>query len=195
MNKARWRLLLSILNAVGFVVVLIVNASANAIPLGGNTTGQLSDQYPNLFVPAGLTFAIWGVIYLLIAMSVVYGVVCAGKSEAPGRFIDRIGVLFLVTCMANAGWIFSWHYRQLIVSLGCMALLLVALIWTYLRLDIGRSFATPTEKYLVHLAMSVYLGWITIATIANVTTVLVAYKWDHLGISERTLGRWQKVSG
>jgi hypothetical protein len=185
MSKSQSRIPLAVINLIGFLVVVLVNALATTIPLGGKTTGQLSDQYPNLFVPSGLTFSIWGVIYILLGIYVVYGLIhVIRKSQQTNDFTDQIGILFIITCIANAGWIFSWQYEVLPLSLVCMVILLLTLIVIYNRLKVGWSTATSSEKYLVHLPMSIYLGWITIATIANVTAVLVAYKWNRFGISE-----------
>ena len=186
MTSTQSRLPLAIANLVGFVVVVVVNALATAIPLGGMTTGQLSDLYPNLFVPAGLTFSIWGIIYLLLAIYVVYGLVFSGRrSEPSSSFMEKVGILFVTSCVANAGWIFSWQYRVVPVSLVCMLILLLSLIFMYRQLNVGRSNARSAEKYLVHLPMSIYLGWISIATIANITALLVYYKWNRFGINEQ----------
>jgi len=185
MSKQHLRILLSVLNIIGFIGVVTVNYLANALPLGGKTTGQLSDQYPNLFVPSGLTFSIWGVIYILLAIYVIYGLITSIKTpEQNDSFVQKIGVLFFVTCIANVAWIFSWHYEILPLSLIFMVVLLVTLAIIYERLDVGRKAASPTEKYLVHLPISIYFGWITVATIANVTALLVAYKWNRFGIGE-----------
>jgi hypothetical protein len=186
MPTSKSRITLAVLNAVGFVAVAVVNVLAVSLPLGGKTTQQLSDQYPNLFVPSGVTFSIWGLIYILLAIYVVYGLVrSVKKSDRQIDFADRIGVLFIVTCIANIGWIFSWHYELLPLSLALMIVLLLSLIAIYTRLNVGRSTAPASEKYIVHLTMSVYLGWISIATIANVTALLVAYKWNGFGIGEQ----------
>ena len=161
MTKSQSRIVLAALNLTGFLAVVVVNTLATTIPLGGKTTGQLSDQYPNLFVPSGLTFSIWGVIYVLLGIYVVYGLVISmRKPEQTGDFMERIGLLFFITCVANAAWIFSWHYEVLPVSLACMVILLLTLIFIYNRLNVGRSAAKSPEKYLVHLPMSVYLRWI-----------------------------------
>jgi hypothetical protein len=186
MTNSKSRLPLSIANLVGFVVVVVVNALATTIPLGGMTTGQLSDLYPNLFVPSGLTFSIWGIIYLLLGIYVVYSLVfSARKAEPSNSFMDKVGILFIISCVANAGWIFSWQYRVLPLSIVCMLILLLSLILMYTRLNVGKSDAKSTEKYMVHLPMSIYLGWISIATIANVTALLIYYKWDRFGINEQ----------
>jgi hypothetical protein len=177
----------AIVNLIAFVGVVVVNALATTIPLGGLSTGQLSDLYPNLFVPAGLTFSIWGVIYILLAIYVVYGLISSSRQPKPSdsTFMKKSAVLFLVTCVANIGWIFSWQYRVLPLSLVCMAVLLLALIAMYVGLNVGVSKAAASEKYMVHLPISVYLGWISIATIANITALLVYYKWERFGLSEQ----------
>lgn len=186
MTSSQSRLPLAIANLIAFVVVIVVNALATTIPLGGMTTRQLSDLYPNLFVPAGITFSIWGIIYIVLGIYAVYGLVFSSrKSEPSNSFMEKVGILFVVTCIANAGWIFAWQYRILPLSLVCMAVLLVVLILIYNRLNIGGTIGGAAEKYLVHLPMSIYLGWISIATIANVTAVLVYYKWNRFGMEEQ----------
>jgi len=184
MNKSRL-LFLAIMNLIGFLGTVVVNGLSNGLPLNGKTAGELSDQYPNLFVPAGLTFSIWGVIYILLAIFVIYGLIVAAKKDTQkSPFIENIGVLFFISCLANMGWIFAWHYEIVPLSLVIMLILLVTLITLYLRLRIGRSDSPKTEKYLVHLPFSVYLGWITIATIANVTALLVYTNWNTFGLGE-----------
>ena len=184
MQKSKHRTLVAVVSLVAFVAVVVANALVSVVPIGGLTTGQISDLYPNLFVPAGLTFSIWGVIYILLAIYVVFGLVRSRRSdESSGAFLDRIAVPFIVTCLANIGWIFAWQFRVLPLSLVFMLVLLATLILIYVRLEIGRSSAPNAEKYMVHLPMSVYLGWITIATIANVTVLLVHYGWSGFGLS------------
>jgi hypothetical protein len=156
---------------------------ANALPINGKTTGELSDLYPNLFVPSGLTFSIWGVIYLLLAAFIVYQVAAPSRNAAD--FLQRIGPLFIVASAANIGWIFLWHYQRVSASLAVMLVLLASLLAIYLRLDIGVQASSWREKLLVQLPFSVYLGWITVATIANVTAVLVHAGWNRFGASEQ----------
>ena len=186
MNVSLKSLSLSILNILGFLGVVITNGLANILPINGKNTGQLSDQYPNLFVPAGLTFSIWGVIYILLAILVIYQLVSVIREDKQkSNFVDKIGLLFFISCIANIGWIFAWHYEVLPLSLVLMLLLLGCLLSIYLRLRIGKSGSTRTEKYLIHLPFSIYLGWITIATIANVTALLVNINWNTFGLGEQ----------
>jgi hypothetical protein len=174
MNRFRSCLILSILNITGYLAVVTVNALANILPINGVTTGELSDRYPNLFVPAGITFSIWGLIYILLAIFVVYQLVSVLKRDPEGyEFTERTGIFFFVSCIANAGWIFAWHYTIVPLSLVLMLILLGSLITIYLRLGTGKRDTSKKEKYMVHLPFSIYLGWITVATIANVTAFQV----------------------
>jgi hypothetical protein len=177
---------LAVLNLIGFLGVLLVNTLANTLPINNKTTGQLSDEYPNLFVPAGVTFSIWGVIYILLAIFSVYQLVQAFKKENKNTVVfEKIGLFFILTCLANICWIFAWHYELAGLSLVVMLVLLLTLITIYLNLQIGLSKASRAEKYLVHLPFSVYLGWISIATIANITAFLVSSGWNGFGLSEQ----------
>jgi hypothetical protein len=186
MKKTKSCIFFSFLNLIGYLGMVTVNGLANALPINNKTTGELSDQYPNLFVPAGLTFAIWGVIYLLLAVFIIYQFIVAfRKTATPSSLLKKIWMLFFVSSIANLGWIFAWHHERVLLSLPLMLILLASLIGIYLRLGIGRSEASRAEKYLVHLPFSIYLGWITIATIANVTALLVSVGWNRFGLSQQ----------
>jgi len=174
---------LQITNIVGFVAVVVVNILANALPINGKTTAELSDSYPNLFVPAGYVFAIWGVIYLLLLAFTVYQ---TSSKRKGAQFLVKIGYLFGISCASNVIWIFLWHYELLFLSLIAMFVLLGSLIMIYLRLDIGRGNPPREERLYVHLPFSVYLGWITVAPIANVVATLVSIDWDGFGLGEVT---------
>jgi hypothetical protein len=186
MDKSRSVLVLSILNLLGFLGTVVVNALANILPINNITTGALSDLYPNLFVPAGLTFAIWGLIYVLLGIFVIYPLIPSVRRDPQKvNFIGRIGPLFFISCLANIGWIFAWHYQIVHLSLVLMLILLGCLLVIYLRLNVGKSETTRAERYFVHLPFSVYLGWITIATIANVTALLVNIDWMRWGLTQQ----------
>jgi hypothetical protein len=176
---------LVILNLLGFVGTIVVNTLANALPINNKNTGELSDAHPNLFVPAGITFSIWGIIYLLLTIFVIYQIVYAIKNKTEeNTFIDKIGMLFFISSLANISWIFSWHYQLLPLSLVIMVVLLISLINIYLQLNIGKQNLIRKENKLVHITFSVYLGWISIATIANITAYLVNMGWNRFGLSE-----------
>lgn len=171
--------LLSLLALLG---TLAVNALANALPINGITTGEASALYPNLFVPAGYTFGIWGVIYLLLTAYVVYQLTTVfGRSSGDRSFINQSAPWFILSSLANMGWILAWHHLYIGLSVILMLLLLGSLLVLYLKLGIGVRKSPPTVRYLVHLPFSVYLGWISVATIANVTAWLVSVDWNGWG--------------
>ena len=186
MIKKTVKMLFSLLNLIGFLAMVIVNALAVMLPINNKTTAELSDKYPNLFVPSGLTFSIWGVIYVLLAFFIIFQTIFALKKDTGGKgFIQKIGILFFISSVLNVGWIFAWHYEMVPVSLVLMLLLLASLIAIYLRLNIGKSDSKRYEKIFVHVPFSVYLGWITIATIANITALLVSVNWNRFGINDQ----------
>ena len=177
--------LLQIGNIIGAFLTVIINSLANIIPIGGKNTGELSDNIPNLFVPTGLTFAIWGVIYILIIIFAIYlGRDLLKKENITNHFVEKVSFFFIVASLANILWIFLWHYEQVLLSLLAMILLFVSLLAIYIRLNIGIEKVSIKDKLFVHVPISVYIGWITVATIANVTAVLVTIGWDGFGISE-----------
>jgi len=157
-----------------------VNVLANSLPINNQTTGEISDQFDVFFVPAGYVFAIWFLIYLGLLAFSFYQVLPA-QTENPR--LQRVRLPYLGATVANIAWLLCWHYNQFGWSMLAMALLLISLIVIYLRLDVGLSDATSREKWLVHLPFSIYLGWITVATIANATAVLTFYEWSGWGIS------------
>jgi hypothetical protein len=186
MAKRSTSIFLAFLNLVAFLATVVVNALSAILPINGKDPGEISDLYPNLFVPSGLTFSIWGVIYILLGLFVIYGLVSAYRknSEQEG-FIGKIGILFFLSSAFNIGWIFFWHYGFVWVSLIMMVALFISLLSIYLRLGIGKAQARAAEKGMVHIAFSVYIGWITIATIANTTAFLVDIGWNGFGLSEQ----------
>ncbi len=179
--------LLQIGNLLTIVITILINALAVILPLNGKTTQELSDKLPNFFVPAGLTFSIWGVIYILW---IVFGLYQARdlfkKDEIKMPFLSQITWLFILSGVANSLWIFLWHYEYVGLSVLIMILLLGSLLAIYLRLRIGKTNVSLKEKLCVHVPFSVYLGWISVATIANVTAYLISIQWDGFGIDPLT---------
>lgn len=168
-------------NLLALLAVLVVNGLANALPLNGQTTGEISDSFDVYFVPAGYVFSIWGLIYLLLIGFVIYQLL---PSQRDNPWLSRVGYLFTLSCLANAAWIFLWHYEYFILTLVAMVTLLVSLIAIYVRLGIGKVAVDVSERLLARLPFRVYLGWVTVATIANVTSVLDYVGWNGWGISE-----------
>jgi translocator protein len=168
-------------NILLFILTVAVNSIAGSTTLiGGRDTATISNNNPTLITPAGYVFSIWGVIYILLGVFVVYQ---ALPRERSSDYHGKIGWLFVLSSIINIAWIFVWQFESLILSVVLIFALLLTLIAIYLRLGIGRSKVKTSEKLAVHLPFSVYLGWITIASIADVAVTLTAYKWDGFGIS------------
>ncbi|KAB3535738.1 hypothetical protein F8154_05410 [Alkaliphilus pronyensis] len=176
---------LAVFNCVAFIGTILINTLANLIPFNGLTTGELSALYPNLFVPAGITFSIWGVIYSLLGIFTAYQLIVAFKTkDSVVTFIHKIGYWNILLGVGNMLWVILWHYRYVGASVIIMVLMLISLIFIYNNLSIGRAAASKKEVFLVHINFSVYLGWISVATIANVTAFLVSINWQGFGIPE-----------
>lgn len=168
----------SLANVAGLILVLFVNYLANALPLNGKTTGQLSDQYNVLYTPAGYVFSIWGLIYLLLTIWVVY----QALPKYRGRPVFRqIGYWFFLNCLFNASWIFAWHYERVGLSLIIMIGLLATLIVMYRKITDSKDYS-----FFVRLPISIYIGWVSVATIVNTGVLLVTINWNGWGISDIT---------
>jgi hypothetical protein len=168
-----------LVNLLAVLATIVVNLLANALPINGQTTGEISDRFSVYFVPAGYVFSIWGLIYVGLVAFAIHQVLPSQRESASLR---RIGYWFALGSLANMAWIFLWHYELFPATLVAMAVLLLSLIAIYLRLDIGRVPVAAGERWLVHIPFSIYLGWIAVATIANVTAVLAYWRWDGWGI-------------
>lgn len=165
-------------NILAFLLVIVVNGMANGVPLGGQTTGEISAKYPSLFTPAGYVFSIWGLIYAGLAAFVIWQ---ALPGQRDNERMAAVNKWFMLNCAANAVWIFMWHFDLLVLSLIVMLVILGSLVQIYRTLDIGLSTAPAIERYLVHVPFSIYTAWITIATIANFSALQINSGWDDLG--------------
>ena len=177
--------LLKWLNIIAFVAVVLVNGLAGSTTLiGGQDTAQVSDNNFTLITPAGYTFAIWGIIYTLLGLFVIYQALPSDK----GKTTEKVDWFFILSCIANICWLFLWQFEYLAVSVVLMFLLFASLLKVYLNLGISKSSISWRERIAVHAPFSVYFGWITIASIANVAAALVSVGWNGLGLSEETWG-------
>ncbi len=180
MNEKTWKYL-PFLNVAAFIAVLAVNVLSNLLPFNGRTAGEISDALPSFFTPAGYTFSIWSLIYSALLGFIIYQ---ALPSQREKPFVRKIGWLFILSSVLNATWLFVWHYGFYVISVLVMVGFLLTLITIYLRLNIGvpDSDLGFAERALVHFPFSLYLGWITVATIANTASVLGYLGWSGSGI-------------
>ncbi|MDP2424893.1 MAG: tryptophan-rich sensory protein [Candidatus Izemoplasmatales bacterium] len=165
------------ITAITYGLMVFVNALANIIPINNITTGEVSDSYFNLFAPTGLTFSIWGLIYVLLGWYVytqLKGINAVADPEKQAVY-SKVNLYFSLSSIANFIWIFAWHYRVILLSLLLMLFILVMLILI--------SFQFKKVNTLTKVTFGIYFGWITVATIANVTTYLV-----RLGLPNNTVG-------
>jgi len=169
--------IIRILTLVAYMVMVGVNFLAMYLPLGGKTTGEISDNYPNLFAPAGYAFSIWGLIYLLLAIYVIYQF-----KRGDDILVGKVNRIFILNALLNAAWIFAWHYDIIWLSV----IIIIGLLISLIRIaDILRkSTLTERDLRLVGLPFSVYFGWITVATIANITVFLVSLGWGGFGLAD-----------
>ena len=161
-----------IINILALLGVLSVNSLANILPINGMNTGEVSALYPSLFTPAGFTFSIWSVIYLLLI-----GFVIAQFSIQSKPYFTELSLWLLATCIFNMSWILVWHYQLVYASVLIMLLLLFSLTKIFLLIQ-QNKLTTWKEKFFIKLTFTFYLSWICVATIANISALLVSLAWE-----------------
>lgn len=156
--------------------MLVMNVLATTLPLNGLATNDISDKYDTLFAPIGFTFAIWGIIYLLLA---IYTVV---QLRTDSSLIRSITPWFIASNLLNGTWIVAWHYEQLWLA----AVIIAGLLWVLIRINkLTTSFHSSASSTLsIRIPFAVYFGWVTVATVANISALLVQLGFkDGFGFS------------
>ncbi len=146
--------------------------------------GQVSDKYDSIFTPAGITFAIWGVIYISLLAFCIYHLVMAFRhniNHPANTGITRMGVWFILNNLGTAAWIYVWTNEMITASLVLIFFQLLTLIIINLRLGIHDPHQDLAAKIFTHFPLSIYFGWLTIATIANASIYLLDSGWDGFG--------------
>ncbi|CAG9622942.1 TspO/MBR family protein [Sutcliffiella rhizosphaerae] len=166
-----------LVNIAAFILVIVINFLANALPMNGLTTGDIANRITVLFQPAGYVFSIWSFIYLLLGIWVIRQF---PKSSRNSPIYTNTSGLFVLSCILNSAWVVLWHYGFWVTTVAVMLSLLVTLIALYIKL----RDSSPGK--LDKATFSIYLGWISVATIANISYVLVEVGWDGFGISDVT---------
>lgn len=165
---------------------IIINSLANVLPLNGKFTGEISDSFSVFFVPAGYVFSIWGVIYLGL---IVYGIFQLLPKNRDNSLLKKISIPLIVGNLANSVWIFFWHYDFPVASVLPMLTLLVSLIFIYEEIfAFYKKNGSKNFFWFVKIPFSIYLGWISVAAIANVTVALYVLKWEGFGITPEVWG-------
>jgi translocator protein len=175
-------MLRQISNVVAFLIMLVVNILANALPIAGRDTGEISDMFPVLFTPAGYVFSIWGIIYLGLGAFIIYQALPSQRNNP--RF-QKVGYWFVANALLNALWIVLWHNLLITLSMVVMLGILVTLIVIYQRLETGRNRqVSSAEKWFARVPFSIYFGWISVATIANASIMLYNLGWRGEPLNE-----------
>ncbi len=180
--KKQKNLIIKILVVISYLAMVSVNALANILPINNIGTGEVSEKYANLFAPAGLTFSIWGIIYILLGLYVLYQFGLWQKDKKKNQLlIKKINIYFILSSLANILWIFTWHYD----FIGISVLLIIVMLALLIKIAdlLRKEKFSNWEAFFISLPFSIYFAWITVATIANITTFLVSINWDGWGIS------------
>ncbi|MBX3010767.1 MAG: tryptophan-rich sensory protein [Caldilineaceae bacterium] len=160
---------------VALAITLFVNYLADALPINNRSTAEISDSFPVRFTPAGYVFSIWGLIYLGLLAYAIYQLL---PSQRANPRLRAIFGPFVITCAANSSWIFAWHYGLYTLSLLIVLVLLGALIAIYGRLYPHFPQVSTAERWTTHVPFRIYLGWASVATIANAAVALYALGWQ-----------------
>jgi hypothetical protein len=170
------------LNLIAILAAFGINVLANVAPINGLTIGAISNTLFRevLVTPANYAFAIWGIIYLGLVSFGVYQVLPAQRQNPTVR---RMGYLLILACLAQICWVVLFQNRLFTLSLVAMLGILLPLIRIYLRLEIGKQEVSRTHKWLIHIPLSIYLAWISVATIVNVALTLYNLGWSGWGIN------------
>lgn len=167
------------------VIAFIVNVLSNIFPLNGLTIGGISNTLFKdvLIVPANYAFAIWGLIYLGLFAFAIYQVL---PSQRENPNLRKTGYLLTIASLAQSIWVYLFLSRFFVASVAAMLLILIPLIFMYLGLKIGTTSASRAEKWFIRYPISIYLGWISVATIVNIASALYINNWNGFGISAET---------
>lgn len=172
-----------ILNWLALLLVLVVNYLAVSLPINGQTPAEVSAKYPNLFVPAGFTFSIWGIIYLLHFLHAAYSTYIlmhpVRSENAVGILTKKLNPLFWLACLFNCGWLMAWHYNYAGLSVFVMGGLFMVLLQAF-RI-ISKTEKTLNLGYFEHVSLEtpfiIYFSWINVAILANLSAWLVSTGW------------------
>ena len=167
------------INIGALALVLLVNYLANALPINNLTQGDISQLYPVLLTPAPYAFSIWGLIFLGLIAFVIYQAIPGYRDTSLTR---AVSILFAVSCFFNVAWVLVWHYLRVGWSMVIMLLLLATLIAIYLRIGSLSAEKNLFDRLLVKYPFSLYLGWISAATLVNFNVLLYDMGWLSTGV-------------
>lgn len=175
-----------IVTSIAILAAFGTNIWANINPPNGLTIGAISQQvFGNVLItPANYAFAIWGLIYLgLIALAIYQAL----PSQRTNPLMQKVGYKLAIASVAQIVWVICFLYRQYAASFLAMTCILLPLIAAYWSLPFNGSVSIRTTKWqrwLIRTPISIYLSWISVATIVNGAIVLDSWQWNGWGISQ-----------
>lgn len=175
--------LLQILNGIAFVSVVFINYLSNTGVMNSTTIGEVSGDYRSLFTPASYAFSIWGLIYLLLLGFVIYQGRGLFVNLKNNDFLEKVGFWFVISCIANSAWVFCWIYEYTGLSCICIFLLLISLLKIVLNNKMQLSKVPFSTKIFFWWPFAIYSGWVTVASVANVSSYLIKIGWTGFGFS------------
>ncbi|RZK41808.1 MAG: tryptophan-rich sensory protein [Pedobacter sp.] len=173
---------LPIVNGIALVSTVFVNYLSNSGAFNGNTMKTVSDRYFNLFTPAGYAFSIWGLIYLGLFCFTIYTGRSLFTKQEPHPALSKIGWWFVISCICNSLWVTAWLYDYTLLSVGLMVMILISLLNIITSLNISLKRENNKNYWLISIPFTLYVGWISVAIIANIAAYLTRVKWDGFGI-------------
>ncbi|NHC37768.1 tryptophan-rich sensory protein [Scytonema millei] len=174
-------ILLPLATLLAILATLSVNALSNFFPVRGLNIGEIANTILQgvQITPANYAFAIWGLIYLGL---IAYGIYQMLPAQRQNSTLHQVNVLLIIACLAQIAWVYLFTLQLFWLSVIAMLAILIPLIGAYLQLEIGKRVSRKF-KWLVHVPFSIYLGWISVATIVNIASALYISNWDGWGVS------------
>ncbi len=170
------------LTLVAILAAFGTNVASNLVPVGGETIGKIANtKFKDvLIIPANYAFAIWGLIYVGL---IGFGIYQARPAWAQNLYLRRAGYFVVLAMVAQIAWVYIFLYRYFAWSLLAMVVILLATIAAYLRMGIGIRRAIRQERWWLQAPISLYMGWISVATVVNVAIALHDAGWHAEGMT------------
>lgn len=178
--------ILAVLNLVFFVVACAISNLSQLRIFNNQDNAQVSAKYETVFTPAGFTFAVWGVIYISLLIFVIYHVIKAFSKDLnheANQNILKINYWFILNNIATSIWVFAFAYEYIFLSAILLTFQLITLTVIFVNLNLYNPDTTVKSVWFTQFPLSIYFGWICIATIANITLFLVSINWIGGGLS------------
>ncbi|MEM7794481.1 MAG: tryptophan-rich sensory protein [Cyanobacteria bacterium P01_C01_bin.118] len=174
---------LAIATWIAIVGTLVVNTLSNIFPIDGNTVADLANGPLGgvLITPANYAFSIWGVIYVGL---MVYAWYQSRPKHRSQLVIKRINSCLIAACVAQIAWIYLFTLQLYWLSVLAMVLILLSLIAAYSELADGQHHSDRRRQQRVNGPISIYLAWISVATIVNVASAFYSSGITELGLSD-----------